>query len=443
MTAASLALPCAPAPPPPPAAFGGPPLYDAPIPIARPWLPEASGLLEQYRALLETGRLTNGAAVRSFEAAAARYLGIAECVAVSSCTSGLILVERALGLKGRVIVPSFTFFATAHSLLWNGLEPVLADCDPFTWNLDLNSVRRVLEKVPGISGILAVHIFGNPAPAGDLEALARDAGVRLIFDAAHAFGARRDGRLAGGWGDAEVFSLSPTKPLVAAEGGLVTTRNPDLARALRAARNYGDDGTYDPSVLGLNARMTEFQALLGQLCLPLLEPHVEHRNRLARRYEACLEGQPGVTLQRVRPEDRSTRKDFSLVVDEAAFRVSRNFLHAALEKENIQVRRYFHPPLHRQRLYRRFHRPDAEPLEVTDRVSRGVLSLPIHPWLSEEDAERIARRLLQIRDWSSGHGFQHRAAQRKATLDPVVEPVALRPYYPQPADALVAARAES
>ncbi len=377
-----------------PAAFGGHPLFSEPVPMVRPALPETAELAGHCARLLTSGQITNGVTVRRFEQGAAQYLGVTECVAVSSCTSGLMLVERCLGLTGRVIVPSFTFFATAHSLLWNQLEPVLVDCDPHTWNLDPARVRRALGSVPGISAILAVHVFGNPAPVEELETIARDAGVRLIFDAAHGFGARRAGRPIGASGDAEVFSLSPTKLLVAGEGGLVATRDPDLARALRAARNYGDAGDYDCQVLGLNARMTEFQAALALAGLPLVDGQVERRGRLAACYEAVLASQPGVALQRVHPQDRSARKDFSVVLDTPG-----KLLQAALAQENVETRRYFDPPLHRQRLYRRFYRPELDRLENTEAISRGVLSLPIYPQLSDPDAERIARRLLQIRDW--------------------------------------------
>jgi dTDP-4-amino-4,6-dideoxygalactose transaminase len=365
------------------------PLDESPVPMVRPALPESARLLGHYARLLESGQLTNGETVRAFEQAAARYLGVPECVAVSSCTSGLMLVERCLGLRGRVIVPSFTFFATAHSLLWNSLEPVLVDCDPETWNLDPAAVRRALERIPDISGMVAVHTFGNPAPMEELEAIARDAGVRLIFDSAHGFGARREGRPVGRGGDAEVFSLSPTKLLVAGEGGLIATSHPDLARSLRAARNYGDAGDYDCRELGLNARMTEFQAALGLASLELVEGHVEGRERVARVYERCLGAVPGVTLQKIRPQDRSARKDFTILVEGAGA------IQAALAEEQIQTRRYFDPPLHRQRLYRRFYRPEVDPLLNTTAISRRVLSLPIYPRLEEREVERIARLILQ------------------------------------------------
>jgi dTDP-4-amino-4,6-dideoxygalactose transaminase len=410
------------------------PLFAEPLPMVRPALPPAGKVLADFRTILETGELTNGRLVRRFEEEAAEMLGVPACVAVSSCTSGLLLVERCLGLAGSVIVPSFTFFATAHSLLWNRLEPVLADSDPATWNLDPQRVRQLLERPGGrrISAILAVHIFGNPAAVSELEALADDFGVRLIFDAAHAFGAYRDGRPVGASGDAEVFSFSPTKTLVAGEGGLIATRHPELATALRAARNYGD---YDCAVLGLNARMTEFQAALALAGLAEVEAGIRRRHHLASIYEYYLAKEPGLTLQQSDPRDRTTRKDFSIVIDPDRFGVSRDFLYRAFEQENVPVRRYFDPPLHRQRLYRRYYRPGLDPLTHAERLSRGVLSLPIYPLLSDRDVEVIARRILAIRDDASRHGVQADPPQREAPADLVVEARARAPHDPQPADA--------
>jgi dTDP-4-amino-4,6-dideoxygalactose transaminase len=383
-----------------PAIFGGQPLYAQTMPIACPSLPPAGELAELCREVLSSSQLTNGEVVQRLERAAAGYLDVAECVAVSSCTSGLMLVERCLGLTGRVIVPSFTFFATAHSLLWNNLVPVLADCRPDSWNLDPERVVRAI--TPGVSAILGVHIFGNPAATRELERIAHRHGLRLIFDAAHAFGARREGMSVGGAGDAEVFSLSPTKLLVAGEGGLIATRNRALAAALRSARNYGNDGNYDCRQLGLNARMTEIQAALALAGMPDVSRQVEIRQRLAASYRRALNAEPGLITQQVRPEDCAAYKDFSIVVDEARFGVSRDFLHQALEREHIQVRRYFDPPLHRQRLYRSYYDPSIDPLAVTDRISAGVLSLPIHAHMTETDAELIAERILAIRDWTTG-----------------------------------------
>src|SRR5438477_8891307 len=222
-----------------PAMYGGQPLFSRTFRFIQPSLPPLEAVLGQYRRVYSEGMITNGELVERFERAVAERLGVAHCVAVSSCTSGLMLVLRALGIKGEVILPSFTFFATGHAVLWNNARPVLADCEPDTWTIDAKDVARKISR--RTAAILAVHVYGNPCAIEELSAIAARHNLKLIFDAAHAFGSRYGGVPVGRFGDAEVFSLTPTKTLVCGEGGLVTTSDALLARRLRALRNYGDD----------------------------------------------------------------------------------------------------------------------------------------------------------------------------------------------------------
>ncbi len=355
------------------------------IPIASPDLPSSSALGERLLAVLESRDLTNAGEVAAFEREAAELLEAPECVAVSSCTSGLMLVERCLGLRGEVATPSFTFFATAHGLLWNGLRPTFADCDPSSFQIDPMSVRRVLSS--RTSAILAVHMFGGPAPVDELERIAREQRIALIFDGAHALGTRWEGESVAGRGDATVYSLSPTKQLTCGEGGLIVTRHRALAELLRKARNYGKGEAYDCDVLGLNARMSELQAALGRADLPRLPGKIRRRNEIAAIYEGRLKGLPGLKLQQTARGAAHSRKDFGFVLSGGLYR---DDLASALAEQGIDSRPYFDPPLHRQKLYRRFYRPRIEPLRVTDSVSRSILCLPIHTRLSDSEAMRIA-----------------------------------------------------
>ncbi len=231
----------------------GRPAFPKLLPIVDPEGVPGEEFLEEVRRILASKQLTNGAYVRKFEEAAAEYLGVAHCVAVSSCTAGLLLVLKALDLSGEVILPSFTFHATAHAVVWNGLTPVFADCDAKTFCVAPEAVRAQVSNAT--AAILAVHLFGNPAAIEELEEISAELQIPLVFDAAHAFGSSSHGKPIGGFGTAEVFSFSPTKLVVAGEGGLVATRDARLAERLRAARNYGDAGNYNPEVLGVNARL--------------------------------------------------------------------------------------------------------------------------------------------------------------------------------------------
>jgi dTDP-4-amino-4,6-dideoxygalactose transaminase len=384
-----------------PAYWGGAPAFEERFRFISPLLPPLDEVLEEYRAVYDTGVITNAACVRRFEEQSAAYLGARDCVGVSSCTSGLILVMRALELTGEVLVPSFTFFATGHAIRWNGLTPVLTDCDRETWNVDPADVERKITA--RTSAILAVHMYGNPANVDALTRLARKHNLKLIFDAAHAFGSHRLGTPVGQFGDAEVFSLSPTKLLVTGEGGLVATADQDLARAIRLMRNYGDDGSYDPQFLGQNARLSEFNAALGLRSLPLVNSKVERRNQVAQMYVDGLTGLPGVTFQKVEPGDRNTYKDFSIHVNRNLFGCTRDQLAQALLAENIETKKYFYPPLHKQTLYRQF---DKGHLPNTNYVADNVLSLPIYETLPDSTITRIIACIRCLQSYAARGFFE-------------------------------------
>ncbi|HUJ32984.1 MAG TPA: DegT/DnrJ/EryC1/StrS family aminotransferase [Candidatus Acidoferrum sp.] len=379
-----------------PAIAGGHPIFDRLLPIAVPEGLPNGDFLRDVQKILESGRLTSGPFVRELEAAAEAYLNVPHCVAVSNCTAALMLLLRVLNLRGEVILPSFTFHATAHAIAWNGLRPVFADCDPNTFCLDPQSVRERASK--NTAAILVVHMFGNPAPVEQLEEIARDLRVPLVYDAAHALGTSINGVRVGGFGVAEVFSFSPTKVVVAGEGGLITTRDAALARRLRTARNYGDSGDYDPDVVGFNGRMTEFQAALALRGMAAVEARIARRNQIRLHYERRLKSVPGLSFQQLSPGAHSASKDFSVIVDERAFGRDRQWLFSALEKENIGVRRYFWPPVHRQKLYREVW--DGRPLPVTEHISDRVLSLPIYSSLRDADVDKVCDAICRAADFA-------------------------------------------
>lgn len=360
----------------------------------KPTVPPLDEVLRCYRSSFDDGMLTNGDTVARLEGAVAERLGVSHCVAVSSCTSGLILVLKALGITGEVILPSFTFFATGHAILWNGLKPVFADCDPRTWTIDPADLEARITEHTG--AILAVHLYGNPARVDELQRIAKKHGLKLIFDAAHAFGSCYRGSPVGAFGDAEVFSLSPTKLLVAGEGGLVCTNDSTLAKMIRAGRNYGDAGSYDPELLGLNARMTEFNAALALTGLTLVDAKVRRHNEIAEQYTALLSGTPGIQFQQVEKDDWSAYKDYSVQISKAEFGMSRDEVGESLLDEGIPTKKYFYPPLHRQRLFTTNGGGSDVTLPNTERVSDEVLSLPIYESLPDETAQRVARAIRRL-----------------------------------------------
>jgi dTDP-4-amino-4,6-dideoxygalactose transaminase len=326
--------------------------------------------------------LTNGPYVRRFEEEASTYLGVRHCVAVSSCTAGLMLVLRAAGLSGDVIVPSFTFAATAHAVQWNGLRPVFADIDRRTLTLSPASARRAVGL--HTSAILATHLYGTPCDIEGIRSLAEEHGLRLFFDAAHAFGSERAGTRIGGFGDAEVFSLSPTKVVIAAEGGLIATNDDLLAERCRVGRDYGNPGDYDCLFVGLNARMSELHAATGLASLEDLDARLDERNRLAAAYTSALAGIPGVRIPEVAPGDRSTYKDYTVLIDPDGYGLNAATVAELLRREGIETRRYYSPPVHAMRAYQvPGHPPDELP--ATESAAEQALTLPL--WVGMTDAQ--------------------------------------------------------
>jgi dTDP-4-amino-4,6-dideoxygalactose transaminase len=376
-----------------PALLGGRPAFPEGLPFVRPARPPLSAVSERLEASYERGILTNGPLVRELEEAVAQRLGVAHAVAVASCTSGLMLAFQALTAPGRrVVMPSFTFSATAHAATWAGAVPEFAECGPDDGQLDLADAAG---RIDGAAAVVGVHVFGAPCHPGQVEKLGRAAGVPVVFDAAHAFGATHESRPIGGFGDVEVFSLSPTKPLLAGEGGLVTTADPALAERVRLGREYGNPGDYDTRFAGLNARMSELHAAVALESLRDLDAHLDRRQEIADRYRRLLADVPGLRVQRVESSDRSTYKDFTIIVDEDVFGVARDDVTAALRADGIDTRSYFSPPVHHQHAHRR---PRLTHLPVTDRLASAVISLPLWRSLKDDEVDEVVGVLARIHE---------------------------------------------
>ena len=383
------------------AVLGGPPSFPDGIPFVRPSLPTLEDVVRELRPSYDSGQITDGRLVRRLEEEIGTRLGAPHVVAVASCTVGLMLVIRALGVDGPVVAPSFTFAASIHAVAWNGATPRFTECEPDSFQID---VADAIRKIDGAGALLATHVFGAPCSVEALQRAADEAGIPLICDAAPALGASRGGRPTGLFGAAEVFSLTPTKPLVAGEGGLVTTADADLAETVRVARNYGNPGDYDSQLLGLNGRMSEFHAATALASLQRFDEDLARRRSLAGRYQAGLAGVPGIRLQKVDADDCSTWKDLTVRID-PDFGLSRDQIVEALAAEGVDTRRYFWPPIHRHHIYRNL--TDA-PLPTTDAVSETVVSLPVWPGLRTAVVDEVVEILGRLHEHSDE--IRHHAA---------------------------------
>ena len=376
-----------------PAIDGGRPVFPDGLPLARPAIADPAAVADAAATILASGVLTNGPYVRRLEERAADYLGVRHCIAVASCTAGLMLSLRASNLSGDVVLPSFTFSASAHAVAWNGLRPVFTDIRPDDLLLDPDAVDR--SAGVRTSAILATHTYGTPCDVEALGSLARRNGIRLFFDAAHAFGSRRGDRMVGGFGDAEVFSLSPTKVLIAGEGGIIATNDDSLAERCRMGRDYGNPGDYDTRFVGLNARMSELHAATALASFEDLEERIGLRNQLAERYRKVLADVPGIDFPAVAEGDRSTYKDFTILIDPDRFGMDAAAAATALAAEGIQTRRYYSPPVHRQRAYR-WVGPANGGLPETDRAAARVLTLPLWTPMADEQVDGVGAAMARL-----------------------------------------------
>ena len=295
-----------------------------------------------------------------------------------------MLALKSAGIKGKVIVPSFTFCATAHAVVWAGLEPVFVDIDPETFNLDPAKVRAAI--TPEVKAILAVHVFGNPCAIDELAALAKEHNLALFFDAAHAFGSTYKKQKIGSFGLAETFSTHATKPFMAVEGGIISTKDQVLLEHLQKSRNFGVDSPIDTAFIGTNAKMSELHALVGLDSLSYYPANLNKRKELVRSYQEKLRDLPGLRFQKIQENSQSSYFFFSIVLDPVKFGANRDELAVALEQAGVQTRKYFYLPLHQQKSYKGYV---TGCLPHTEAVASNILCLPTHTELTFDDVSYI------------------------------------------------------
>jgi perosamine synthetase len=375
------------------------------IPLSAPDITEAD--IEAVVAVLRTGRLSLGPQLEAFEHAMAAYIGAPHAIAVSSGTAGLhlALLANNIGPGDEVIAPSFTFIAVANAVRYTGAQPVFADIDPGTLNLDPSSVEAAVTV--RTRAIIAVHTFGRPADLPALLAIAQRHNFLLIEDACEAVGARigsqNGGQPVGSFGDAAVFAFYPNKQITTGEGGMVLTRNADTARRIRALRNHGrydspqpksEQSWLDHTELGFNYRLSEMQCALGLAQLNRIEEILARRESVARQYGELLSATPRLHL----PALDVSGQRFSWFVyvvrlAEECTRDDRDRIMRSLAAQRIATGRYF-PPIHLQPAYARHavgH--TAAPLPATEAVAAGTLALPFFNRITTEQMQRVVAAL--------------------------------------------------
>jgi dTDP-4-amino-4,6-dideoxygalactose transaminase len=369
------------------ALFGGRPAFAEPLHVGRPNIGSRARLLERIEQMLDSRWLSNqGPFVRELEERLASFLGVRHAIATANGAVGLEIAARALDLEGEVIVPSFTFIATAHALEWQQIRPVFADIDPATHAIHRHSVEPLI--TPRTTGIVGVHLWGEPCVPEELTALARERGLKLLFDAAHAFGCSHHGAMIGGFGDAEVFSFHATKYFNTFEGGAIATNDDRLAARVRLMKNFGFAGYDNVECVGINGKMSEVSAAMGLTGLESLEEFRAANRRNYAHYRDRLASLPGIRLFEHRDCGLRNYQHVVLEVDDAAG-IDRDLLVRILRAENVLARRYFHPGCHRMEPYRAIYPDAGRSLPETERLCRRVLVLPTGESVGPEDIEGI------------------------------------------------------
>jgi dTDP-4-amino-4,6-dideoxygalactose transaminase len=372
------------------------------IPLIKPDLPALEDIRESLEEILDNGRITNfGKYMQQFETEAGDYLGT-RTAAVSSGTAGLIFTLSALGIKPgeRVILPSFTFMATAQAILYAGGIPSFAEIDE-DLNISVSDLEKLLDQHSDVGAVIAVHMYGLPAKAREIAELVARASqkrgrkIALVFDAAHGFGASIGSHKVGGFGDAEVFSLSVTKSLVTVEGGLVSTRNAELLQQIRCMRNYGVLSNYNAHFPGLNGKMSEFHAIVGLHNLRRCDALVAARVDRARCFRDKVEIATGFRVTAWPEGVTHVFKDFTVFLPVGMPETSRDAVMDRLKQRGIETRAYFYPPVHEQAYFARFA---DRPLPKTERLSRRVITLPFYSTLTSEEMDYMVAALKEIEE---------------------------------------------
>lgn len=364
---------------------GAAPRFREPIHVGRPNTGDREVFKAHIEGMFDRNWLTNnGPLVQALEQRIADDLGVRHCVAICNGTVALEIAIRALGLSGEVIVPSWTFIATAHALAWQGLTPVFADVDPETHNLSPASVRSAITG--RTTGIMAVHTWGRPAAIEPLAALAEEFGLQLMFDAAHAYRCTYNGKRIGNFGACEVLSFHATKVFNTLEGGAVVTNDDALAEQMRLMRNFGFAGYDNVIHHGTNGKMIEAAAAMGLANLDALDGFVTANRERYDIYSKRLSKVAGVTMVEYSAAEEN---NFHYIVAsiEIPAKVTRNALVAILHAENILARKYFWPGCHQMKPYA--GAPLRVPLPATEHIAAHNIVLPSGPSLRLEDIHTI------------------------------------------------------
>lgn len=367
-------------------------MSERPINVTQPSLPPLRELVPLLKAIWESRTLTNnGHFHRELEHALCDYLGVREISLFCNATIALITALKALDIKGEVITTPYSFVATAHSLLWNGIKPVFIDIDPVTLNLDPCKIKAAI--TPSTSAILPVHVYGRPCDVDSIDSIAKEHDLKVIYDAAHAFGVQCHCGSVLNHGDLSVLSFHATKVFNTFEGGAIVSNGPEMKCYIDQLKNFGFTGETTVVQTGINGKMNEFSAALGLLQLQNIDNEIKERKVIDQAYRQALKDIPGIRCHFQSESGDGNYGYFPIFVD-ANYPLNRDELYERLRASGIRGRRYFYPLITEFPMYRNITMPADFPIAKS--VSESVICLPIYPGLPSEQIQKVADRIASV-----------------------------------------------
>ena len=362
--------------------------------VTQPFLPPLEEFIPYLEKIWESKRLTNnGPFHEQLEQALCDHLGLNQLALFANATIGLVTALQALRITGEVITTPYSFVATAHSLLWNNIEPVFVDIDPRTCNLDPDRIEAAI--TPRTTAIMPVHCYGNPCDVERIQQIADTYGLKVIYDAAHAFDVRYKGSSLLNHGDLSVLSFHATKVFITFEGGAIVCPDAKTKQRIDYLKNFGFADEVTVMAPGINGKMNEVQAAFGLLQLRYINDALAARRRIEALYRDSLKDVPGISLLQPAADTEGNSAYFPIFVG-AEYPLSRDALYERLRERGVMVRRYFYPLISDMPMYRGLRSARENNLHAARTVSEQVLCLPIYPDLGEDNALRVVDAIRQL-----------------------------------------------
>ncbi|SHM84983.1 DegT/DnrJ/EryC1/StrS family aminotransferase [Phytopseudomonas punonensis] len=362
-------------------------MSDKPVFVTQPYLPPLEEFLPYLEQIWANKILTNGGVMhQQLEKELCAYLGVEHIALFNNGTIALLTALQALRVAGEVITTPYSFVATSHSLLWNGIKPVFVDIDPYTLNLDPIKIEAAI--TPQTTAIMPVHCYGNPCAVESIQKIADNYNLRVIYDAAHAFGVEDVGGSILRHGDLSVLSFHATKVFNTFEGGAIICPDAKTKQRINHLKNFGFVDEVTVVAPGINGKMSEVNAAFGLLQLKHIDLALARRREIDRVYREGIRGMKGISLVEGVGQATANYSYFPILV-EADYPISRDELYLQLKKKDIYARRYFYPLISEFPMYRGMQSAQCNNLPVANEVAKKVLCLPIYPDLSKDELDRI------------------------------------------------------